>query len=290
MICVILLTAFAVRTFEYGIKDDKKDTKFASGVGLQSLIQCFWLIIITMTTVGYGDVFPKSNLGRFIGVIACIMGMLIVSLIIVSLAVISEFTNEEKKAYSLIKKGNAHENVNNKAASVVKHIFDLRNLISRKKSKINDKGKRLTERFLILANLKKDITKFKDDYKLANSHAKPLDNLLNELEINVKDNLDRIVAIINKFNGYGERIIEIADEQKSLKFRVKYIIFMQEQIGKYIINLNNSNYKQKDKKRDDLIKSNISSKKIRGSKLYFDNKNGDSSDQSNYSLNESNNE
>ena len=49
-----------------------------------------------MTTVGYGDFVPSENYGRVICVISCILGMLLVSVIVVSLAIISEFSEEEK--------------------------------------------------------------------------------------------------------------------------------------------------------------------------------------------------
>ena len=51
-----------------------------------------------MTTVGFGEGYPSTHLGRFIGVIACIIGMLLVSLMVVSLTLSSEFTQEESKA------------------------------------------------------------------------------------------------------------------------------------------------------------------------------------------------
>lgn len=60
-----------------------------------------WLIIITMTTVGFGEGYPSTHLGRFIGVIACIIGMLLVSLMVVSLTVSSELTPEENKVIYL---------------------------------------------------------------------------------------------------------------------------------------------------------------------------------------------
>lgn len=56
-----------------------------------------WLIMITMTTVGFGEGYPSTHLGRFIGVCACLIGMLLISLMVVSLTLSSEFTQEESK-------------------------------------------------------------------------------------------------------------------------------------------------------------------------------------------------
>ena len=54
-----------------------------------------------MTTVGFGEGYPSTHMGRFIGVCACIIGMLLVSLMVVSLTLSSEFTPEESKVYLL---------------------------------------------------------------------------------------------------------------------------------------------------------------------------------------------
>ena len=39
-----------------------------------------------MTTVGYGDVFPKTSGGRFIGMTVCIWGMFLTSFFTVTLS------------------------------------------------------------------------------------------------------------------------------------------------------------------------------------------------------------
>lgn len=50
-----------------------------------------------MTTVGLGEGYPSTHLGRFIGVCACLIGMLLVSSMVVSMTMSSEFTQEESK-------------------------------------------------------------------------------------------------------------------------------------------------------------------------------------------------
>ena len=58
---------------------------------------CVWCVSVTMTTVGYGDYYPVTNLGRLIMIITAIVGNIIISLIIVSMQRKFEFSENEQK-------------------------------------------------------------------------------------------------------------------------------------------------------------------------------------------------
>ena len=48
--------------------------------GFTDIPTAFYWVIITMTTVGYGDIFPTSGLGKFVGTFCAISGALTMSL------------------------------------------------------------------------------------------------------------------------------------------------------------------------------------------------------------------
>jgi len=54
----------------------------------------FWTFVVTTTTIGYGEIYPQSHLGRFIAMIACILGMCLISLLVVSINTLIEFEEE----------------------------------------------------------------------------------------------------------------------------------------------------------------------------------------------------
>lgn len=61
-----------------------------------------WNVIITLTTTGYGDIYPKSNLGRLCGLIICFWGTFMTSFFVVTVNNMLTFSPHEEKSYTLL--------------------------------------------------------------------------------------------------------------------------------------------------------------------------------------------
>ncbi len=64
-----------------------------------SIFSCFWVMLITITTVGYGDVFPVTLQGRIVAILAMIFGIIYTAM---PLAIVGSFFfdayDKQKKA------------------------------------------------------------------------------------------------------------------------------------------------------------------------------------------------
>eukprot|EP00450_Noctiluca_scintillans_P022408 CAMPEP_0194531232 /NCGR_PEP_ID=MMETSP0253-20130528/68487_1 /TAXON_ID=2966 /ORGANISM="Noctiluca scintillans" /LENGTH=390 /DNA_ID=CAMNT_0039376563 /DNA_START=234 /DNA_END=1406 /DNA_ORIENTATION=+ len=61
---------------QYGLCCDEHD----SPLDFPSIIAAFWWAVVTMTTVGFGEVYPKTDLGRCIGTVTMLSGILLIAL------------------------------------------------------------------------------------------------------------------------------------------------------------------------------------------------------------------
>lgn len=234
-IFIVVILSFAVRTFEYYVVAEI--TNKSTGENLQLLSDSIWMILVTMTTVGFGEYFPRSHFGRFIGVVSCVIGMLLVSLIVVSLAIISEFTSEEKKAYSFLKKINAENNMTDKATIVIQKLIKLQYMQKVKKSK-------LSERFILVTQLKQSISIFKSDSKIANSYDLPFDHQIKLLENKLKKDINTLDTNIKRISNVDEIFNLISKDQKNCISMMEVINERQVKLTKYMVELNNKIFKR----------------------------------------------
>jgi potassium intermediate/small conductance calcium-activated channel subfamily N protein 2 len=84
-----------------------------------------WNVIVAMTTVGYGDFYPKTSIGRCIIVFAVVLGILLTSLLIVALTNISSFTNESHRAFIILKRLLIRKHLHDTCQCIIKYSFKM---------------------------------------------------------------------------------------------------------------------------------------------------------------------
>ena len=109
----ILLFGIALRTAERPFKGH-------SGQDWDYVWNGMWCIVITMTTVGFGDYYPSTHLGRMIGVMSALWGTFLVSLMVVALTNFSEFDKGQQYAYEQIKRDSLDFKRKEVAANAIK--------------------------------------------------------------------------------------------------------------------------------------------------------------------------
>ena len=222
-----------------------------------------------MTTVGYGDYYPRSQMGRLIGVIACLIGMILLSLVVVSLGVITKFTTEENKAYLKLKYQIAHEDVEYRAANIIKIIIYLNRL-----NKIKRDKSLASERFLCFNSLKKEIYYFRHNTIQANSYTFNLDDMLKKAETKISEDITQLNSNIQKFYNIDKDIESIEKEMNKQEKRLERILHMQSCLHNYLINVNNPIFKNSTNKTNSMsssksieLRSSNSSKSVNSSIL-----------------------
>ena len=112
----------------------------ASNQNFNSFWNCIWCVLITLATTGYGDIYPKTQMGRITAMVICFWGMFIVSYFVVTLTNQLNFSDQEHKAYILLERLHHKEQLKIKAANVLRSSY-----LNKQAGKDNpeDKSKRL---------------------------------------------------------------------------------------------------------------------------------------------------
>jgi hypothetical protein len=98
-----------------------------------------WCIFVSMTTVGYGDFYPKTHFGRSIIVLSCLIGVYFFSMMMSTLSQKSLLSESEIKAYKLITRLKLRNELKDIESNIVYHSLKMFILIKRKNVKNNRK-------------------------------------------------------------------------------------------------------------------------------------------------------
>ena len=172
----------------------------------------FWCLFISMTTVAFGDFYPKTHIGRVLIVIATIIGIYFIYMTMKYITKKSILTDMEQKAYKLITRLRYRSQLKNVNANIIYHSLKMIQLKRRyKKSRINNNSKDFDLEF---NSEKKEILEQIEEYKIFNEKLKTCDkvqtkdqliDILEQIEKNIYDietELDILEKMNISFSGY----------------------------------------------------------------------------------------
>ena len=108
--------SFVIRVSEYPL------SYLVEKNGFHKYPNCFWWTVVTMTTIGYGDYFPRTPIGRIVTFLLSIWGVIIVSSMVVVLSTYVTPSNVERKAFYMIKKLGIRSRLKENSSYILLHL------------------------------------------------------------------------------------------------------------------------------------------------------------------------
>lgn len=99
-----LILSLMMHIFEDSYEQKETGDVRKRSIDLSWLNNCLWVICATITSVGQGDGYPQSGLGKMTAVLAILIGMQLLATILTSFRGLSTMSPEEEQCASLIEK------------------------------------------------------------------------------------------------------------------------------------------------------------------------------------------
>lgn len=85
-----------------------------------------WNVIITLTTTGYGELYPKTTLGRIVGLVVCFWGTFMVSFFVVSVNNMLNMKPSEERSFNILLRLHFKEELKDHASQVLGSAFNMK--------------------------------------------------------------------------------------------------------------------------------------------------------------------
>jgi len=146
LICIFFATSALVFAYVVYLAERQlavqNNNSFQEGV-CNNYLNALWLILMTVTTVGYGDYYPQTPLGRIIILFVAIWGTLIVSIMVVVVSNTLNMEKNEVRTSKIINKLQLREELKKKSGKFIGYFVFL----SLKKGLNSNTSKELSKKF-----------------------------------------------------------------------------------------------------------------------------------------------
>ncbi len=171
----------------------------------------FWCLFISMTTVAFGDFYPKTHIGRVLIILSTFVGIYFISMTMKYFTQKSILTDMEQKSYKLITRLRHRAQLKNVNANIIYHSLKMIQLKKIYKRKRLNNSKDFD---IELNSEKKEILEQIEEYKIFNEKLKTSDkvqtkdqliDILEQIEKNINDievELDILEKMNISFSGY----------------------------------------------------------------------------------------
>jgi hypothetical protein len=122
---LLLLSEKPERITEEGCTDGSPCTEESA---LHEFSNCFWLTFVTTSTVGYGEIYPYTHVGRAVAMLACILGNVYTGLLVLALQSNLDVSDVQQRVMTYTFIRNNHSRMYSSAVTSVRQFLKLRTL------------------------------------------------------------------------------------------------------------------------------------------------------------------
>lgn len=175
---------------------------------LSSYFDCCWLVVLVMTTVGYGDVYPRTLLGRLITFLVVVYGAVVVSLMVSFVTQELQMSLGELKAYAVVNRLELKNELRERSAQII-NKFGQYLLITLRKNKTSDYAEKKAKILKEITDKNKDIKNLNNEYKAVSDYTPDEDMERNFIVImdemrDINTHLRQLVDGLDRFNSIAD--------------------------------------------------------------------------------------
>ena len=180
-----------------------------------------WCIFVSMTTVGYGDFFPKTHMGRIIVILACVVGTYFVSMMMVFMTQKSILDETEFKAYKLITRLKLRKEIKSLQAKLIYECIKMKICKNNKSIELEKNEKYHLHRRKVLILIEKAKSKYR---RIKTFEFIPTKEQLFDVSERIDNDVNEIMNEIESLKYINDEMISYTDNQiEAVKYLKKNI-------------------------------------------------------------------